>query len=89
MSGFWKFNPEQTLRENGKEKFYVNSEPNTFHNINPLLMHVLDEFYIHQLLDRLGNARDFNELMKFTRHFVNNHYQFMRIRRRECTLPPV
>ncbi|CAF3405734.1 unnamed protein product [Rotaria socialis] len=89
ISGFWKQNPEQTLRDNGKNEFYADLEPKTFHNVHPLSMHVLDEFYVHQLLDRIGNDKDFDELMKFTRHFVNIHYQLLRIKQRECTLPTV
>ncbi|CAF3636707.1 unnamed protein product [Rotaria sp. Silwood1] len=89
VPGFWKFNPEKTLTDIGKEKFYTNPEPNTFHYIHPLFMYVLDEFYIHQLLDRLGNDKNFDELMKFTRQFVLIHYELLRIKKRECTLPEV
>ncbi|CAF1459982.1 unnamed protein product [Rotaria sordida] len=89
VPGFWKFNPEKTLKDNGKEKFYADPEPNTFHRTHPLAMHVLDEFYIHQLLDRLGNDKNFDELMKFTRQFVITHYELLRIKIRECILPPI
>ncbi|CAF4473983.1 unnamed protein product, partial [Rotaria magnacalcarata] len=40
-------------------------------------------------LDRIGSDNDFDELMKFTRHFVNIHYQLLRIKQREGTLPTV
>jgi len=89
VPGFWAFNPEQTLKGSGKVQLHADSEPNTFHFVHPLSMYVLDEFYIHQLLDRLGNDQNFDELMKFTRQFVTTHYHLLRIKRQECTLPPV
>ncbi|CAF3093739.1 unnamed protein product [Rotaria sp. Silwood2] len=89
VSGFWQYNSEKILKDIGKEKFYVDPEPSTFHNIHPLSMDILDEFYIHQLLDRLGNDKNFDELMKFTRQFIITHYELLRIKRSECTLPVV
>ena len=87
IPGFWKHNPEASFKDEKKEKSYANSEPSTFHHIHPLTMEVLDEFYVHQLLDRIGYEKNFDELMKFTRHFVLTHYKILRIKREECTLP--
>lgn len=89
VPGFWAFSPEQTLKDSGRKQLHADPEPNTFHYVHPLSMYVLDEFYVHQLLDRLDNDRNFDELMKFTRTFVTAHYNLLRIKRRECTLPMV
>ncbi|CAF4205314.1 unnamed protein product, partial [Rotaria sordida] len=40
-------------------------------------------------IDRLANDNNINELVKFTRQFVAAHYELLRIKQNECTLPPV
>lgn len=89
ISGFFKYAPEQIYQYDAKGKPNVDFEPITFHHVHYLTMHVLDEFYVHQLLDRIGYAKNFDELMKFTRHFVMTHYEMLRIKRNECILPPI
>jgi hypothetical protein len=89
VPGFWAFSPEQTLKDSGRAQLHSESEPNTFHYVHPLSMYILDEFYIHQLLDRLENDENFNELVKFTRQFVIAHYLVLRMKRFECTLPTI
>jgi hypothetical protein len=85
--GFWATSPEETLNDNGQVQLHADSEPNTFHYIRPSSMYVLDEFYVHQLLDRLENDRNFDELIKFSRQFVTTHYHLLRIKRDERTSP--
>ncbi|CAF1093872.1 unnamed protein product [Rotaria sp. Silwood1] len=87
--GFWAHPPEFTLTANKRPKFHNESEPNNFHYIEPDEMYALDEFYIQQHIDRLINDENWNELIKFTRRFVTSHYELLRKKRHECTLPKV
>ena len=89
VSGFWAFSPEQTLKDSGRKRLHADPEPNTFHYVNPTSMHILDEFYVFQHIDRLANDRNLDELVKFTRKFVGAHYELLRIKQAECTLPPI
>ncbi len=90
--GFWSVSPEQVHTQSDKRRLVDGDgemEVVTYHNIHPLSMHVLDEFYVHQMLDRLGNDGNFDELMSFSRAFVISHYHLLRMKRQECTLPAV
>ncbi|CAF2996249.1 unnamed protein product [Rotaria sp. Silwood2] len=89
VPGFWADNPQQTLKQNGIKRLHADSEPNTFHYVPPTSMYILDEFYVFQHIDRLANDNNLNELVKFTRQFVAVHYELLRIKKNECTLPPV
>ncbi|CAF4616592.1 unnamed protein product [Rotaria sp. Silwood1] len=89
VPGFWAFTPEQTIKRDGLVKFHADREPNTFHYVPPTSMYILDEFYVFQHIDRLANDNNLNELVKFTRQFVAAHYELLRIKKTECTLPPV
>ncbi len=86
---FWAHPPAFTLAENGRERFHKESEPNDFHYIKPDEMYALDEFYVNQHMDRLINDQNWNELIPFMRRFVSSHYEVLRKKRRECTLPKV
>ena len=87
--GFWAHPPAFTLGENGRGWFHAELEPNDFHYIKPDEMYALDEFYVNQQMDRLANDENWDELMRFTRRFVASHYELLRKKRRECTLPKV
>jgi hypothetical protein len=87
--GFWAHPPAFTLREEGRERFHRDNEPNDFHYINPDEMYALDEFYVNQHMDRLINDKNWNEFIEFTRRFVSSHYELLRKKRRECTLPQI
>jgi hypothetical protein len=87
--GFWAHSPSFTLGENKREVFHSETEPNDFHYIKPDEMYALDEFYVNQHMDRLINNQNWNELVQFTRRFVSSHYELLRKKRRECTLPPI
>jgi hypothetical protein len=87
--GFWAHPPAFTLREEGRERFHKEMEPNDFHYIKPDEMYALDEFYVNQHMDRLITDKNWNELAQFTRRFVSSHYELLRKKRRECTLPKV
>lgn len=87
--GFWAHPPDFTYNENGRKRFHADQEPNDFHYIKPDEMHALDEFYVHQRLDRLIADRNWEEYVEFTRRFVVSHYEILRRKRRECTLPVV
>lgn len=87
VSGFWAFPPAQTLIMNGIMAFHNDTEPNTYHYVTPSEMHLLDEFYIHQYIDRLVNDNNWLELTKFVRRFVTSHYKLLSIKRQECKLP--
>ncbi len=88
VPGFWAFSPEQTFKDGAKE-LHADPEPNTFHYVHPNSMYILDEFYVFQHIDRLSNDGNLKELVKFTRRFVAAHYELLRIKRTECTLPNV
>ncbi|CAF2087269.1 unnamed protein product [Rotaria magnacalcarata] len=87
--GFWAHSPAFTLNENGRAKFLKEPEPNDFHYIKPDEMYALDEFYIYQHMDRLINDQNWIEFTQFMRHFVASHYELLRKKRRECTLPTI
>ena len=87
--GFWAHPPALTLQENNRDKFHADAEPNNFHYIKPDEMYALDEFYVHQQLDRLANDRNWSELLALTRRFVSSHYELLRKKRNECTLPKI
>jgi hypothetical protein len=89
VPGFWAFTPEQTLKDSGREQLHRDPEPNTFHYVHPTSMYILDEFYVFQLIDRLENDNNLVELVTFTRRFVAAHYELLRIKKAECTLPTV
>ena len=89
VPGFWAFSPEQTLKDSGRKQLHADPEPNTFHYVHPTSMYILDEFYVFQLIDRLTNDGNLDELVKFTRKFVATHYEILRIKQAECTLPTV
>ncbi|CAF3344027.1 unnamed protein product [Rotaria sp. Silwood1] len=89
VPGFWAFTPEETVTLDGLVKFHADREPNSFHYVSPTSMYILDEFYVFQHIDRLANDKNLNELVKFTRQFVAAHYELLRIKTTECTLPPV
>ena len=89
VSGFWPTTPEQAIKEAGRKKLHADAEPNTFHYVQPTSMYVLDEFYTFQHIDRLANDHNLDELVKFTRKFVAAHYELLRIKKEECTLPTV
>lgn len=89
VPGFWAFSPEQTLKDSGRKQLHADPEPNTFHYVHPTSMYILDEFYVFQLIDRLANDGNLDELVKFTRKFVATHYEILRIKQAECTLPTV
>jgi hypothetical protein len=87
--GFWANTPAFTLQEDGRERFHEESEPNNFHYVEPDEMYALDEFYVNQHMDRLINDKNWNEFIEFTRRFVSSHYELLRKKRLECTLPQV
>jgi hypothetical protein len=87
--GFWAHPPAFTLLENGRQRFHEEIEPNDFHYIKPDEMYALDEFYINQHMDRLINDQNWDEFIQFTRRFVSSHYELLRKKRRECTLPKI
>ena len=87
--GFWAHAPAFTLMENGRARFHAESEPNDFHYVKPDEMYALDEFYVNQHMDRLVNDENWEELTRVTRRFVASHYELLRKKRRECTLPAV
>jgi hypothetical protein len=89
VPGFWAFSPEVTIKGSGREEFHADPEPNTFHYVQPNSMYILDEFYAFQHIDRLSNDGNLKELVKFTRQFVAAHYELLRIKRTECTLPKI
>ncbi len=87
--GFWIFPPLVTLRYNdGRHPgLHSDPEPNNFHYINPPEMYVLDEFYIHQYVDRLINDANWSELSTFIRRFIVSHYQILAKKTQECASP--
>ncbi|CAF1014834.1 unnamed protein product [Rotaria sordida] len=87
--GFWAHAPAFTLAENGRERFHREPEPNDFHYVGPDEMYALDEFYVNQHMDRLINDENWDELIRVTRRFVSSHYELLRKKRRECTLPVI
>ena len=87
--GFWAHPPAFTLNEEGHARFHAEPEPNNFHYITPDEMYALDEFYVNQHMDRLINDENWDELTRFTRRFVASHYELLRKKRRECTLPSI
>ena len=87
--GFWAHPPAFTLGENGRARFHAEPEPNDFHYIKPDEMYALDEFYVNQQMDRLVNDENWDEFVRFTRRFVASHYELLRKKRRECTLPKI
>ncbi|CAF3921493.1 unnamed protein product [Rotaria sp. Silwood2] len=89
VPGFWAFTPQETVKRDGIKHLHADPEPNTFHYVPPTSMYILDEFYVFQHIDRLANDNNLNELVKFTRQFVATHYELLRIKKNECTLPPV
>lgn len=88
-SGFWAHPPRFTLKENPRERFHADSEPNDFHYVQPDEIYALDEFYVHQQMDRLINDKNWKELIEFSRRFVISHYDVLRKKRRECSLPKI
>ena len=88
-AGFWSHPPEITLKDEGLSKFHQDVEPNNFHYIQPDEMYALDEFYVNQHLDRLVKGQNWNEYIAFTRRFVSSHYELLRKKRQECTLPKI
>lgn len=86
--GFWSHPPMITDRDSRAE-FQRNLEPNNYHYVTPDEMYALDEFYVHQHLDRLMLNQNWNEYVQFTRRFVASHYELLRKKRRGCTLPVV
>ena len=84
--GFWSHPPAVTLREIGRHK---EMEPNNFHYVKPDEMYALDEFYVNQHIDRLIKDKNWKELTEFIRRFVSSHYELLRKKRRECTLPKI
>ncbi|CAF2931094.1 unnamed protein product [Rotaria sp. Silwood2] len=89
LAGFWAHAPTYTLAENGRERFHRDPEPNDFHYVQPDEMYALDEFYVNQHMDRLINDENWSELIRFTRRFTASHYELLRKKRRECTLPTI
>ena len=87
--GFWAHPPAFTLQEDGRTRFHAEPEPNDFHYIKPDEMYALDEFYVNQHMDRLINDENWTELTRFTRRFVASHYELLRKKRRECSLPSI
>lgn len=87
--GFWAHAPAFTMKENGQARFHAELEPNNFHYVQPDEMHALDEFYVDQQIDRLANDQNWPELLALTRRFVSSHYELLRKKRNECTLPKI
>lgn len=87
VPGFWAFPPEQTLVMDGIKNFHKDSEPNTYHYVAPSEMYLIDEFYVHQYIDRLINDKNWLELTIFVRRFIMSHYKLLSIKRKECKLP--
>ena len=52
-------------------------------------MYALDEFYVNQQMDRLIKDQNWDELIRFSRRFISSHYELLRKKRRECTLPKI
>jgi hypothetical protein len=50
-------------------------------------MYALDEFYVNQHMDRLIKSQNWRQLSEYSRRFVASHYELIRKKRRECTLP--
>lgn len=87
--GFWAHPPRFELKEHLQERFHADKEPNDFHYVQPDEMYALDEFYVHQHMDRLINDENWSELIEFSRRFVISHYDVLRKKRRECSLPNI
>ena len=89
MPGFWHNNPDQTLVYDGRKAFFQDPEPNNYHYVPPAEMYDLDEFYAFQFIDRLVRDHNWQELTAYTRTFVASHYETLRVKRSECTLPAI
>jgi hypothetical protein len=85
--GFWGNTPQQTLTWTGRDKYHKEPEPNNYHYIKPNEMYALDEFYVNQHMDRLIKSQNWRQLSEYSRRFVASHYELIRKKRRECTLP--
>lgn len=89
MPGFWNNDPVTTFNRRGQIEFHSDPEPNTYHYVQPAEMYDIDEFYAFQHVDRLVNDRNWKELTEYTRLFIASHYEVLRLKRSECTLPPI
>jgi len=89
MPGFWVHTPDRTLDFDGRIELHSDPEPNTFHYVSHGEMYDLDEFYSFQHIDRLVNNQNWKELTEYIRIFVSSHYEILRIKTSECTLPKV
>jgi hypothetical protein len=89
IPGFWAHNPDNTIRFDGRAKLHMDPEPNNFHYVSNDEMYDLDEFYSFLHIDRLSNDKNLMELTEYIRTFASSHYELLRIKRRECTLPKV
>ena len=89
VSGFWAHNPNRTLELDGRDKLHEDPEPNNFHYVSAGEMYDLDEFYTFLHIDRLINDQNWEELTNYIRVFTASHYELLRIKRAECTLPEI
>lgn len=89
VAGFWAFPPAKTLTMHGHKTFHSDMEPNSYHYVPPEEMYTIDEFYVHQYVDRLVNDGNWLELTKFIRRFIASHYELLTSKREICTLPPI
>jgi hypothetical protein len=89
QNGFWSQPPAVALAQAGRENFHKESEPNDYHGIKPNEMYALDEFYVNQHMDRLVKDQNWKQLIEYNRRFISSHYELLRKKRRECTLPKV
>ena len=89
QNGFWSQPPAATIAQAGRENFHKETEPNDYHGIKPNEMYALDEFYVNQHMDRLVRDQNWKELVEYNRRFISSHYELLRRKRRECTLPKI
>ncbi|CAF4312235.1 unnamed protein product [Rotaria socialis] len=85
MPGFRNANPDRTFKLHGKNIFDSDPEPNAFHSVSHTEMLGCSPLDI----DRLINGGHWKELTDYTRMFVASHYEMLRLKRKECTLPKI
>ncbi|CAF0862373.1 unnamed protein product [Didymodactylos carnosus] len=89
VEGFWSHTPAQMVQFDGFAAVQKVIEPNNWHYVMPADMINLDEFYSFQYVDRLANDQNLEEMVEFIRLFIKKHYEILRKKHKECTLPPV
>ena len=81
MAGYWSSENQPWLELDDQEEKNFDPEPNNFHVISPDEMYDIDEFYSFLQIDRLVHDQNWKELTDYTRRFLTNHYQTLRMKR--------